>query len=210
MEEIFQFQTVSFLESTVQQVFGNLKSNEIVIGLRCVVAAGHLQDVETELRFQVRRRIVRIGHFVSKLPSQLGIKQGHGSIHSDRMAVHIRAIVCYRAKRERVFLKVPRLIQQSLEKIGAPHVMQQIAEEMAAKWIVAQVLNDAPAVSVTMGFFELLLAGFGKMLDQDRLDRVDPKRIDDGLMSQHRVTLRVGRETEQDQGGEAGQYPPVD
>src|SRR5712691_9256041 len=158
----------------------------------------------------MRLWIVRIGYFISKLSSQLGIKQGHGSVDGDRMAVHIRAIVRYRAERECVFLKVSRLIQQGLQKIGAPHVMQQIAEEVAAKWIVAQVLNNAPAVSVTVGFPELLLAGFGKALNQYWLDRVGPKRIDDGLMSQHRVTTRVGRETEQDEGGEACQYPPVD
>src|ERR1700730_5727874 len=130
------------------------------------------------------QRIVRIGHFVSKLPSQFGKKQGYCPIDGDRMAFHIRAIMSYRAKRERILLKVLRLIQQCLQKIGAPHVMHKIAKEMAAEGIVTQVLNNASSVSVSMGFFELLVAGFGKALDQNRLNRVDPKRIDDGLMSQ--------------------------
>jgi len=81
---------------------------------------------------------------------------------------------------------------------------------MAAEWIVAQVLNDAPSVCVRMGLFELLVVGCGKPLDQDRQDRVKPKRIDDSLMCQHCITARLGRETDQDQGEEAGPYSAVD
>src|SRR4051794_28368216 len=52
-KKIFQFQTVGFLEGAVQQVFGNVKSDEIVICVRRVVAAGHLQNIETKLSLEM-------------------------------------------------------------------------------------------------------------------------------------------------------------
>src|SRR4029077_15919351 len=103
--------TISLLERPIQQIFGNLESDEIVITLRRVVTARYLQDVETELRFQVRRWIVRIRHLVSELLSQFGIKQGHGPIDSDRVAFYVRTIMRYRTKRERIFFEILRLIQ---------------------------------------------------------------------------------------------------
>src|ERR1700674_4691077 len=44
-KEIFQVQTIGLLERPIQQVFGNFKSDEIVIALGCVVTPGDLKDI---------------------------------------------------------------------------------------------------------------------------------------------------------------------
>src|SRR5258706_4552436 len=84
-ENIFQMQTVGLVKRSIQQVFGDFKTNEIVIRLRRVVTAGNLQDIEAELCLQVRCVIVRVRHFISELLLQLWEKDGHCSIDGYRI-----------------------------------------------------------------------------------------------------------------------------
>jgi len=128
------------------------------------MAACYLQHVETKLRFQVRDRIVAEGHFVAKLPAQLGIKNGYRPIDRESVTVYIRPIMRNCAQSKSVFVQVKGLIEQRLEKIRASDIMNQIAEEPAAERIVSEVLNDAATVSVTVGNFEFFLCSIRKTL----------------------------------------------
>ena len=85
----------------------------------------------------MRWRIVRVGHFVPKLPLQFREKDRHRTVHCDRMAFDVRAVMRHSAKRKGELVQVSRFIEQGLNEIGATDVMHQVAEETAAERVVA-------------------------------------------------------------------------
>jgi hypothetical protein len=54
-EDILQVQVVGIVEGAVQQGFGDLEAEEIVVRLGSVVAARNLQNIEPEFHPDVRR-----------------------------------------------------------------------------------------------------------------------------------------------------------
>src|SRR5271154_3833159 len=125
----------------------------------------------------MRGRVIRVRYFVSESLPQLRKEQWNGAIHGNGVALHIGAIVRYRAHGEGELVKIGRLIQQNLQKIRAPDIMHQIAEITAAKWIVTKVLDDRAPIGVGVGFVYLLLCGIRKTLEEYRPDGVGPQRI---------------------------------
>ncbi len=86
----FQIQRVRFLECPFEQFTRNLKPDIVVVGIRRVMPFRNLQNVESKLRFQVRRAIIVIGHLVAILALKLGIEEGYGAVYSNSVAIIVR------------------------------------------------------------------------------------------------------------------------
>ena len=53
-EHVAEIERVRLAKRTLKHRPGHFEADEIVIRLRCVVAASHLQDIESELHLQMR------------------------------------------------------------------------------------------------------------------------------------------------------------
>jgi len=65
-QQIIQLQRVGVVEGPLQDAFGHLETDEIVIGLRRVAAARHLQHVEAEFHADMGEGVLFVGHRASK------------------------------------------------------------------------------------------------------------------------------------------------
>jgi hypothetical protein len=65
--------------------------------------------------------------------------------------------------------------------------MSQVAEELAAEWVIADVLKETAALSIGVGFAQLVGGGLREAFQEQRLDLVLPKYIDQFLMREQRV-----------------------
>src|ERR1019366_7415878 len=74
------------------------------------------------------------------------------------------------------------------DKVPGADVMRQVAEELAAEWIITEVLDETTAVSVGVGLPQLGGGGCREAFQEQRLDLVLPKYIDQFLVSEQRVS----------------------
>ena len=79
---------------------------EPVVGVFAVLIDG--EDVEAELRSQVRNWIIPIGHGLAKFGAELRIKDGHRAVGGESMATVVRGVVSQCAQRKSIFVKILR------------------------------------------------------------------------------------------------------
>src|SRR5947207_14925007 len=98
------------------------------------------------------------------------------------MPVVIRRVVSQRSECKRELVYVLRIVQQRDHEITAARVVDQVAEELAPERVVAHILNNGAPISIGMRFNQLVRSSIGEMLQQERLQLVLPRRIDDGFV----------------------------
>ena len=69
--------------------------------------------------------------------------------------------------------------------------MCEVTEERVAERIVAKILNDCAAVCVRVRLFELIGSEVREPLLEQRNDLMIPREIDELLVSQHRIGVRI-------------------
>ncbi len=121
-QHILQFHSVNDRESPLQKRLRHLKPDEIVILLRGIAILRHLHHVESELRLQMRGVVLRVPDGIAVLGAQLRILDRNSAIDR-RMAGDIRRIVCERAQREGVLVRILALQQQLSNEITAADVV---------------------------------------------------------------------------------------
>ena len=105
MKQFIELESVSVFESALQQLFGNLKADEIMILLGDVTFLGDLHHIKTELSFQVGCGILFVGNSWTEFPAQVWILDGDPGI--DRgMSPDISGVMAQRAHGEGVFVDV--------------------------------------------------------------------------------------------------------
>lgn len=109
------------------------------------------------------------------------------------------------AESESIFVDVRGVTDHLHHDVTAAYVVHEIANFLVAERIVAHVLNDATAIGVSVGFFELLRSQVGKFLQEKRLDLVFPGHVHDFFMGQDGI--RIGRRTEHDEGQQNANCP---
>src|SRR5262245_45769061 len=98
------------------------------------------------------------------------------------MSLRIRRVVGQCAQGESILIAVARFADQVENKVAAAHIVHQSAEELAPKRIEAHVLNNAPAISVRMGPDQLVWRRTWKAPENQRLQTVVPRRVDNSLV----------------------------
>src|SRR4051812_3069965 len=88
---------------------------------------------------------------------------------------------------ECVFVRVLALTNQFAHEIAATHVVNKVAELCASERVIAKVLDDGPAVGVSMGLFDLVFSQRREPLQKQRTYLIFPKQIDDLFVSQDGV-----------------------
>ena len=140
------------------------------------------------------------------LPLQLRIQHRHGTIDGDRVAIRIGSIMRESTQCEGVFIEISGVAQQRCDEIAAADVVRQIREEVRAKRVVTHVLDNAPAVGVSMRLLQILCRCSSKALQQKRLNRLLPDSVDDRFMRQNGIGIQAGlQKTEDDE--ESNQVP---
>src|SRR6266700_44261 len=137
-----------------------------MIAIRRVTALCYLQNVESKFCFYVGQRVFFIRNRVAILLFQFGIQNGDGVIRGDPVSVIVGSAVSKRAESKGITVNVLGVVQQSQDKVSAPHIVRQVTEEMASVWIITHVLDDGAAISITVCFFELFFRGTGKALQK--------------------------------------------
>src|SRR5579859_429420 len=92
-QHIFQFHSIYNWKGPLEQWFGDLEPDEIVVLLRRIAILGDLHHVESKLRFQMCGFVLRVPYGVTKSRSQLGIFDCD-SLVDRRVAGNIGRIVC--------------------------------------------------------------------------------------------------------------------
>ncbi len=95
-----------------------------------------------------------------------------------------------RAKREGVLIDILRVSYHHRDEVSASNIVGQVRVKLAAEWIVTHVLDYGPAIGIGMRFVKLIRRGGSKSLQQERLDRSIPCRVNYGLMGQNRIRRR--------------------
>src|ERR1035441_2181281 len=101
------------------------------------------------------------GHGGPVLPRQRGVCDANGQIDVG-MSVDVGNVVGERSQSESVLIEVLRIAEHRQNEVAGADVMCQIAEDMITEGIVANVLDDAAAVGIGMGFYQVLRRGIGK------------------------------------------------
>ncbi len=147
----------------------------------------YFQDVESEFRFYVRQLVFLVRNRVAVFLFQLGVQQRDGAIRAHRMAFIVGGIVSERPEGKGVAVEVFGIADKRQDEITAAHVVGQITEEETSVRVVTHVLNNGPAVRVTMRFLELFAGCIRKALEQQRAYVGVPGDVNDGFMRQHGV-----------------------
>ncbi len=100
------------------------------------------------------RRIVPIGDDSSEPGAKLRIEYRDRVIHRNAMTADIGCIMRQRAQCEGVLIDVLRFVYQRRDEITGSDIVCQIAEKLVGERIITHVLNDAPAISVGVGFLQ--------------------------------------------------------
>src|SRR5215472_8250595 len=92
-----------------------------------------------------------------------------------------------RAKGERQFVDVLRVVNQLQDKVAAADVMEQVTEKLVAGRIVTHILNQAAAVGIGMGAAQVIFCGIGITLQKETLEVALPDEVDYLLVGEHGV-----------------------
>ena len=122
----------------------------------------HFQHIKAEFSFDVRQRVFLIRHYIPIFLFQLGIQKRHRVVRSNAMAIRICGVMRHRAQRESVIVQVLGVVHHCENKIGAAYVMREVTKKMAAVRVVTHVLNDGPAVRVSMRLAQFVGRGVRK------------------------------------------------
>jgi hypothetical protein len=69
------------------------------------------------------------------------------------MSVNVGCVGRERSQSKCVPVDVVSVLEHGADEISAANVVQQVAEVFVAEWIIAEVLNDASAIRIGVGFF---------------------------------------------------------
>ena len=150
-------------------------------------------NIECEFGADMSVRALAVGHCVSILALELGKFKCRSRIDRLGMSDGVAQIMRERTDRERVLVNGVRVVEHPDNEISGPDVVCEVAEEGLAEGIVAHVLDDASAVSVGVGYDELVFCGTGELGQEQRSDRIIPRQIDEFLVGQDRVGIAVSR-----------------
>ena len=70
--------------------------------------------------------------------------------------------------------------------------MRKVAEEFTAEWVVTHILNDGAAVGVGVCLDQLLRSRLREPAQEEGLNPVLPRGIDNGLMRKDRISRTIG------------------
>ena len=104
-QHVLQLQPIDNWKDPLQQRLRDLESDEIVVLLRRITILRHLQRVESKLRLQVRRFVLRIANGDAIFRSQLWIAD-RDCLVDRRVAVDVRRIVRQRAQRKGILVGI--------------------------------------------------------------------------------------------------------
>ena len=147
----------------------------------------YLQNVESKFRLHVRELVIFVRHGVAVLRFQPGIQERNRTIGADVVTFIVCGIVSERPQRESITVEIPGIMDEGQDEVSAPHIVHQVAEEKASVRIVAHILDNRPAVSVAVCFFQLLGRGLGKTLQQHGAYARVPCAVNDRLMSKNGI-----------------------
>src|SRR5664279_6540108 len=108
------------------------------------------------------------------LPRQRGVCDANRQINV-RMSVDVGNVVGERSQRESVLIEVLRIVEHRQNEVTGADIVCEIAEDVIAEGIVANVLDDAAAVGIGMGFYQVLRRGIGESRQQQWLDLLVPE-----------------------------------
>src|SRR5438309_11974709 len=75
--------------------------------------------------------------------------------------------------------------------------VRRVTKKGPTEMVIAHVLNESPAVSVSLRPAQIFLACLREFLQEERLDVRFPSRVNDCLMRQNSVGVNGGRQYEQ-------------
>ena len=118
-------------------------------------------DVEGKLRLDVLVLAFGIVDRMAVLSLELVELHRHRKVGGQRMPVGIADVMRKSADGKRKLIGIAGVAEEIQDEIAGAHVMSKVAERHLAEGIVADVLDDAAAVGVGPGFFQLALVRFG-------------------------------------------------
>src|ERR1035437_5084138 len=95
------------------------------------------------------------GHCGPVLSRQRGVFDANRQIDVG-MSIDIGNVVGERSQSESVLIEVLRIAEHRQNEITSADIVCQIAEDVITEGIVANVLDDAAAVGIGMGFYQVL------------------------------------------------------
>src|ERR1019366_6542426 len=82
------------------------------------------------------------------------------------MSVDVGNVVGERSQSESVLVEILRIAEHRQNEVTGADIVCEIAEDMITEGIVANVLDDAAAVGIGMGFYQVLRRGIGESRQQ--------------------------------------------
>jgi len=104
-----------------------------------------------------------------------------------------------RADAEGKFVEVVDSLIRFGGEVAAADVVGEVAEEFVAERVVAEILDEAAAVGVGVGFDEFVRSGVGIALKEKRFYFVLPQDVNDLFMGEERVAAGGERKEEEEQ-----------
>src|SRR5215472_4582552 len=91
-------------------------------------------------------------------------------------------------------IRVVGVPEKADDEVAGAHVVRQVGKVLVAEWIVADVLDNASAVRIRAGLFQLCRRKGWIAAEQQRNDGGVPGKVDQLLVRQHRVAISPGSE----------------
>src|SRR5215471_100102 len=194
-------ETVGVSESFFEKFAGHTETDGAQVSRRRKFEIGELLHVKGEFGSNVTVRTLAVGDGGAVLAFQPGERDGGGGIDGLRMPDRVAEIVRQGADRERIFVQRACVLQHPDDKISRANVVGEVAEESFAEGVVPHVLDGASAIGIRVCNDEFMIGGARKLGQEERPYRIVPCEIDQFLVGQNGVSMKVGgceRQCEQD------------
>ena len=123
----------------------------------------------------------------------------YGKVGGQRMPVGVADVMRKSSDGKRKLIGIAGVAEEIHDKIAGAHVMGKVAERHLAKGVVADVLDDAAAVGVGPGFFQLCLGQVRIAAEQQGNDGVVPGEVDQLLVRKQGIGKRRESANEEQQ-----------
>ena len=154
---------------------------------------GDFIDVESELDLYVLVPGLGVVDHRAVLGSELGELDGNSDVGGAGVANCVSDVMGERANGKGQCIGVFCIAEEAYDEVAGADVVSQIGIDHVAEWVIADVLDDATAVGVGAGLFELGSSQGRIAAEQQRDDRVSPGEVDELLVSQQRICVRAAR-----------------
>jgi hypothetical protein len=166
---------------------------------------GDFVDVEGELGLHVLVFAFSVGDAVTVLAAKLGELDGDGEVGGFGVADGVADVVGEGADGEGELVGIAGVAKEVHHKITGPDVVGEVRVEDVAKGVVADVLDDAAAVGVGAGVFDLGGGEVGVAALEERDDGGVPGEVDELLVGEERVGVGGAVEGKAEEEGEGGE-----